>query len=87
MAFCEQLKDVLDRVAEKDVLPLGDFNAKHQEWLSRDATNVHGSTLKDLMDRFDQSQLCCEHTHMNNDGVPTSFLDLVFYYVPDLSRS
>ena len=55
MTFFEQVENVLDRVAAKDILLLGDFNAKHQECLPTDPTNVHDSTPKDLMDRFDMS--------------------------------
>ena len=52
MAFFGKLEAVLDDVADRDILLLGDFNAKLHEWFSGDATNSNGNALKDLMDRL-----------------------------------
>ena len=73
MAFFGKLEDVLDDVADRDILLLGDFNAKLHEWFSGDATNSHGNALKDLMDRFDMCQLCSKPAHLNNAGNPSVF--------------
>ena len=50
MHFYEKLETTLDNVVTKNILLLGDFNAKHQEWCSRDVTTHHGNALKDLME-------------------------------------
>ena len=55
--FYEHLEAILDKVAEWDILFLGDFNAKHRDWFIGDTTNYHGTTLKDLTERFIMSQL------------------------------
>ena len=83
-AFFSKLEQVLEKVAEKDILLVGDFNAKHKDWFIRDNTNCNGQTLKDLMDRFDMTQLCSEATHLDNNGEPGSLLDLAFTNVPHL---
>ena len=54
--FFSKLEQVLEKVAEKDILFVGDFNAKHKDWFIGDNTNCNGQTLKDLMDRFDMTQ-------------------------------
>ena len=77
MNFYNTLELTLDKIAERNVILVGDFNAKHRDWFPGDATNSHGATLKDLMSRFDMVQTCSEPTHLNNDGVPESLLDLV----------
>ena len=82
--FFEHLESVLDKITDMDMVLLGDFNAKHQEWFTEDPTNAHGASLKDLMDRFNLSQLCYQPTHLNSEGVPASLLDLVFTNIPDL---
>ena len=78
MHFYEKLETILDNVVTKNILLLGDFNAKHQEWCSRDLTTHHGNALKDLMDSYGLTQLCTEPTHLNHEGKPNSLLDLVF---------
>ena len=83
MNFYNTLELTLDKIAERNVILVGDFNAKHRDWFSGDATNSHGATLKDLMSRFDMVQTCSEPTHLNNDGVPESLLDLVFTNSPN----
>ena len=87
MAFFGKLEAVLDDVAEREILLLGDFNAKLHEWFSGDATTSNGNALKDLMDRFDMCQLCSKPTHLNNAGEPISLLDLAFTNVPSLFNS
>ena len=82
--FFSKLEQVLEKVAEKDILLVGDFNAKHKDWFFGDNTNYNGQTLKDLMDRFDMTQLCSEATHLDNNGEPSSLLDLAFTNVPHL---
>ena len=81
--FYNTLELTLDKIAERNVILVGDFNAEHRDWFSGDATNSHGATLKDLMSRFDMVQTCSEPTHLNNDGVPESLLDLVFTNSPN----
>ena len=81
-AFFSKLEQVLEKVAKKDILLVGDFNAKHKDWFIGDNTNCNGQTLKDLMDRFDMTQLCSEATHLDNNGEPSSLLDLAFTNVP-----
>ena len=76
--FFSKLEQVLEKVAEKDILLVGDFNDKHKDWFIGDNTNCNGQTLKDLMDRFDMTQLCSEATHLDNNGEPSSLLDLAF---------
>ena len=44
--FYEHLETVLDKVTERDILLLGDFNAKHQDWFIDDTTNCHGTSLR-----------------------------------------
>ena len=44
MHFYEKLETTLDNVVTKNILLLGDFNANHQEWCSRDLTH-HGNAL------------------------------------------
>ena len=78
MHFYEKLETTLDNVVTKNILLLGDFNAKHQEWCSRDVTTHHGNALKDLMDSYGLTQLCTEPTHLDHEGKPNSLLDLVF---------
>ena len=46
MHFYEKLETTLDNVVTKNILLLGDFNAKHQEWCSRDVTTHHGNALR-----------------------------------------
>ena len=46
MHFYEKLETTLDNVVTKNILLLGDFNAKHQEWCSRDITTHHGNALR-----------------------------------------
>ena len=82
--FFEHLESVSDKITDMDMILLGDFNAKHQEWFTEDPTNAHSADLKDLMDRFNMSQLCYQPTHLNSEGVPASLLDLVFTNIPDL---
>ena len=66
-----------DNVVTKNIL--GDFNAKHQEWCSRDLTTRHGNVLKNLMGSYGLTQLCTvNQTHLNHGGKPNSLLDLVF---------
>ena len=43
MHFYEKLETTLDNVVTKNILLLGDFNAKHHEWCSRDFTTHHGN--------------------------------------------
>ena len=50
----------------------------------KQASNFGGPSLKDLMDRFDMTQLCSEATHLYNNGEPSSLLDLAFTNVPHL---
>ena len=50
--FYENLETALDKVVNKIVLLLTDFDAKHQEWYSRDLTNYDGSALQDLLDKY-----------------------------------
>ena len=80
MHFYEKLETTLDNVVTKNILFLGDFNAKHQEWCSQDltVTTHHANALKDLMDSYGLTQLCTEPTHSNHEGKPNSLLDLVF---------
>ena len=73
MHFYEKLETTLDNVVTKNILLLGDFNAKHQEWCSRDVTTHHGNALKDLMDSYGLTQLCTEPTHLDHEGNPTVF--------------
>ena len=47
MHFYEKLETTLDNVVTQNILLLGDFNTKHQEWCSRDVTTHHGNTLMD----------------------------------------
>ena len=79
--FFGKLEQVLEKVAEKDILLLGDFTRTGS---LGDNTNCNGQTLKDLMDRFDMTQLCSEATHLDNNGEPSSLLDLAFTNVPHL---
>ena len=78
MHFYEKLETTLDNVVTKNILLLGDFNAKHQEWYSQDLTTHHGSALKDLMDSYGLTQVCTEPAHLNQEGKPNSLPDLVF---------
>ena len=78
--FYEHLENILDKVAERDILLLGDWSAKHRDWFIGDTTNYHGTTLKGLTERFHMSQLCCEPTHLMNDGKLNSLLDISCLY-------
>ena len=78
MHFYEKLETTLDNVVTKNILLLGEFNAKRQEWCSRDLATRHGNALKDLMDSYGLTQLCTKPTHLNHEGKPNSLLDLVF---------
>ena len=73
MHFYEKLETTLDNVVTKNILLLGDFNAKHQEWCSRDLATRHGNALKDLMDSYGLTQLCTKPTHLTMKGSPTVF--------------
>ena len=64
MTFYEHLETTIDKVLETDIILLGDFYAKHQQWLAEDTTNHHGTVLKDLMDSFNMTQLCNQATHL-----------------------
>ena len=56
-AFYDSLEKSLNMSAAKNIVLLGDFNAKHQEWFNGDITNSQGIALNDLSDRFDMSQI------------------------------
>ena len=55
------------KVAEKDTLLVGDFNAKRKDRFIGDNTNCNGQTFKDKMDCFDMTQLCSEATHLDHN--------------------
>ena len=73
-SFYDHLETTLEKVADQDILLMGDFNAKNREWYDGDITNSHGIALKDLSDRFNLTQLCNEPSHLNNVGKPESLL-------------
>ena len=82
--FYNLLEQTLDTVIDHDILLLGEFNAKNVDWCATDVTTADGRTLKELLDSFDLSQLCTEPTHLGNDGLPHSLLDLVITNRPDV---
>ena len=66
---------------------MGDFNAKHTEWLPTDTTDQAGNRIKDISDSFNLTQLCSSPTHLDKTGQPCSLLDLAFTNLPDYCRS
>ena len=80
--FYNKLESSLENVADKDVILLGDFNAKHKQWCREDPTNRHGIALKELMDSLNFVQLCSSATHLDNNGKPNGLLDLAFTNMP-----
>ena len=68
MTFFEKLETNLENVTDKDLLLVGDFNTRNQDWFHGDITNCYGLHLKELMDRLDMFQLCDEATHLNYSG-------------------
>ena len=69
MHFYEKLETTFDKVVTKNILLPGDFNAKHQEWCSRDLTTYHGNALKELMDSYGLTQVwACGSTAIPADN-------------------
>ena len=87
MTLFEKLETNLENITDKDLLLVGDFNSRNQDWFHGDITNCYGLHLKELMDRLDMFQLCDEATHLNSSGEPTSLLDLGFTNVPHLFKN
>ena len=77
-------KNVWTCLPKKNIVLLGDFNTKHQEWFDGNVTNSQGIALNDFSNWFDMSQICSKLTHLSRDGVPERVLDLVFTDAPDL---
>ncbi len=82
VSFYDRLETSLDHASRGNVILVGDFNVKHNEWCSEDATNRPGVKLKELMDSVNLTQLCTSPTHMNKNSQPISLLDLVFTNFP-----
>ena len=75
------------RQKEKHIILVGDFNAKHTEWLPTDTTDQAGKRIKDISDSFNLTQLCSSPTHLDKTGQHCSLLDLSFTNLPDYGRS
>ena len=82
-SFYDYLEATLDKVADQDIILMGDFNAKNEKWYSGDKTTSHGVALKELSDHFNFAQLCHKPSHLNNAGKPESLLDVIFTNVPE----
>lgn len=80
--FYTLLEKSLEKVLQKNIILVGDFNAKHADWLETDSSDQAGRTLKDLTDSINLTQLCSFPTHLGPDGKPSSLLDLVFTNLP-----
>ena len=80
--FYNKLESSLENLADRNVILLGDFNAKHNQWCREDPTNRHGIALKDLMDSLNFVQLCSSATHLGNNGKPNGLLDLALTNMP-----
>ena len=76
--FCQQLEASLQHfnVMSKNLLLLGDFNAKNAQWLHSDATDLAGDYLSCLLDTYNLTQHVNFATHLVRD-TPRSCLDLV----------
>ena len=85
--FYTLLDENLDAVAGRDILLLGDFNAKNSNWCETDRTSTAGILLKDLLDSFNLTQLCTQPSHLDNHGIPHSLLDLVITNRSDYFKS
>ena len=50
-------------------------------------TTADGLILQDLLDSFNLTQLCSQPSHLDNDGLPRSLLDLAITNRPDVFKS
>ena len=55
--FYTHLESVLHSVVDRDLILVGDFNAKHRQLYNEDLTDNNGMKLKDMMDGFAMDQL------------------------------
>ena len=85
--FYDLLENSLENATKKNVILVGDFNAKHTEELPTDTTDQAGNRIKDISDSFNLTQLCSSPTHLNKTGQPSSLLDLAFTDLPNYCRS
>ena len=85
--FYDLLEENLDAVIDYDILLVGDFNAKNSDWCETDRTTADGLILQDLLDSFNLTQLCSQPSHLDNDGLPRSLLDLAITNRPDVFKS
>ncbi len=85
-SFYDLLEKIIEKVINKNVLLLGDFNAKNNDWYSGDCTNANGVLLKDVVDNYCFTQLCNEPTHLGKNGRPESLLDLAITNRPEHFR-
>lgn len=81
--FCRQLEDDLNKthISDRNVLLLGDFNAKNAQWLDTDVTDAAGDSLACLLQTYGLAQHVFFPTCLVR-GHPKSCLDLVITNVP-----
>ena len=83
VTFYENLETVLDKAVGKDIILLGDFNAKNSEWFTGDTTNYHRSILKEKDGQFWFGPTYSQLTHLDRNGKPESLF--IFTNISDVS--
>ena len=79
-SFVDQLDDVLSCSAVQaasNIVVVGDFNAKHAAWYSRQGTDLQGDALKSVTDSHDLHQTVSAPTYNISSDNP-ALLDLCF---------